>query len=132
MKKFLIRAMFLCALLALVGCGAKHEAKLIKVDDATQIEQVKKADVAFLYFGKESCPYCQKFRPILEEKMKAAGTDVYYYDIEARAGDADFSQILGESEVVTVPKLVRFEKGKPVSFVDHLSSEEEIAKILEP
>lgn len=100
------------------------------VDDTDDYGEVMEQDIAYLYFGRETCKYCKAFEPLLENGINDTNATVYYYDTDEHNGTEDFQDILDEYEVMTVPKLVKLEKGEVVDFVDHTDSQESITTLL--
>lgn len=127
--KWLVGAgvMLLVVLGLTLGSGNTAYAEIKSEAD---YEEVMAEEEAYVYFGRDSCPYCRAFKPLLEEGMKKTGTKVYYYDTDAHKDDDDFQDILDAHEVQTVPKLVRLQKGKVVDYVDHTHSQEEVTALL--
>ena len=64
--------------------------------------------------------------------MAIAETDaiVYHYDTDEHNADEDIQDILDVHEVVTLPKLVKLEKGEVVGYVDHTDSQATITALL--
>lgn len=117
----------------LVGLGltmGTGNTAYAEIKSEADYESVLAEEEAYLYFGRDSCPYCRAFQPLLEEAMSETGTKVYYYDTDARKQDDRFQDILDTNEVKTVPKLVRLQEGEVVDFVDHTHSQEEVTALL--
>lgn len=122
----------LVGLLVVLGFGyffvSQEPYTLVK--DEADYQAVMAEDTAYLYFGRDNCPYCQEFQPLLDEAITETGTEVYHYDTDDHAGEDDFQTILDTNEVVTVPKLVKLEGGEVVDSVDHTHSQKEIKELL--
>lgn len=79
----------------------------------------------FVYIGRPTCSHCAKFTPILNEVVGENNyTNVYFYDTdEARAVNVDeFSAILQELGINSVPKFIFFRDGVEVA---HLTNTED-------
>ena len=117
-KRFL-PLLFLSALLMLfAACAKEADSPIVAIGDATQYEEVVAQDVAYLYFGFDDCPYCKKFRPILEDELAATGQTAYYYNTKKRANDANYDEVLDTYGVAFVPVLIKLEDGKAVGSVN--------------
>jgi predicted bacteriocin transport accessory protein len=130
MKKYLKWLLPLAVLLVLFGLTTASGSSYRSVSDAETYADVMDQDVAYLYFGRDTCKYCRAFEPLLEAAMTETDAVVYHYDTDEHNGDADFQDILDAHEVVTVPKLVKIEKGAVVDYVDHTDSQEAITALL--
>lgn len=130
MKKYLKWLLPLAAILVLFGLTTASGASYQAVATQDEYADVMDQDVAYLYFGRDTCKYCRAFEPLLEESISETDAVVYHYDTDEHSGDEDFQNILDAHEVVTVPKLVKLEKGEVVDFVDHTDSQAAITALL--
>ncbi len=130
MKKYLKWLLPLAALLVLFGLTTASGSSYRSVSDAQTYADVMEQDVAYLYFGRDTCKYCRAFEPLLEEAISETDAVVYHYDTDEHSGDDDFQDVLDVHEVVTVPKLVKLEKGMVVDYVDHTDSLAAITALL--
>lgn len=128
-KKWMIP--LLLTALILTACGGPKVGELVPLKNRAAYDKALEAEVSFIYFGKEECPYCDKFEPIMEEQMKTAQVYVYYYDTQGHEGDPDYQEIREASEVVSVPRLVGYKQGVPFGFVDHLSTPDDVLTLLQ-
>jgi predicted bacteriocin transport accessory protein len=117
-KRFL-PLLFLSALLMLfAACAKEADSPIVAIGDAAQYEEVVAQDVAYLYFGFDDCPYCKKFRPILEKELAETGQTAYYYNTKKRANDANYDEVLDTYGVAFVPVLIKLEDGKAIGSVN--------------
>lgn len=117
-KRFL-PLLFLSALLMLfAACAKEADSPIVAIGDEAEYEDVVAQDVAYLYFGFDDCPYCKKFRPILEEELAETGQTAYYYNTKKRANDANYDEVLDTYGVAFVPVLIKLEDGKAVGSVN--------------
>lgn len=127
--KWLVGATILLLLVAGLTLGSADSA-YAEITSEADYQEVLAQDEAYLYFGRDSCPYCRAFEPLLKQAMADTGATVYHYDTDARKNERNFQDILDTHEVKTVPKLVHLQRGKVVGFVDHTHSQEEITALL--
>jgi predicted bacteriocin transport accessory protein len=130
MKKYLKWLLPLAAILLLFGLTTTSGASYQAVATQDEYADVMDQDVAYLYFGRDTCKYCRAFEPLLEAAITETDAVVYHYDTDEHGGDEDFQNILDAHEVVTVPKLVKLEKGEVVDYVDHTDSQKAITALL--
>jgi len=106
------------------------QSYVAEVKDAGSYEAVMTEEVAYLYFGRDTCSYCREFEPLMNEAIQETGTKVYKYDTDKHKNDGDFQDILDANEVKTVPKLVRLEKGVVTDYVDYTHTQAQITALL--
>lgn len=105
-------------LMLFAACAKEDDSPIVSISDEAQYEEVVAQDVAYLYFGFDDCPYCKKFRPILEEELAETGQTAYYYNTKKRANDANYDEVLDTYSVAFVPVLIKLEDGKAVGSVN--------------
>lgn len=130
MKKMVMILISLVVLLCGLYFFMRPPSYVIEVKNVAAYETVMASDVAYLYFGRDTCKYCRKFEPLMNNAIEETGTDVHKYDTDTHKNDQNFQDIIAENEVETVPKLIRLEKGIITDFVDHTHSQEEITAFL--
>lgn len=131
MRKKWILPLLLSMLLVLSACGKPKAGDLVDLNKRSDYDKALQEEISFIYFATEDCSYCQKFKPVLEEQMKAAQVYVYFYDTQKHEKDEDYQEIRDASEVIAIPKLVGYKKGLPFGFVDHLSTPEDVLTLLQ-
>ena len=82
MKKYLKWLLPLAALLVLFGLTTASGSSYRSVSDAQTYADVMEQDVAYLYFGRDTCKYCRAFEPLLEEAISETDAVVYHYDTD--------------------------------------------------
>lgn len=117
-KKFLSLLFLSGLLMLLMACGKEANSPIVAIANETEYEEVVAQDVAYLYFGFDNCPYCKKFRPILEEELAATGQTAYYYNTKKRVNDVNYDEVLDKYGVAFVPVLIKLEDGKAVGSVN--------------
>ena len=117
-KRFLPLLLLSALLMLFAACAKEADSPIVAIGDAAQYEEVVAQDVAYLYFGFDDCPYCKKFRPILEEELAETGQTAYYYNTKKRANDANYDEVLDTYGVAFVPVLIKLEDGKAVGSVN--------------
>lgn len=130
MKKLVVVLLGLVVLLASLYVFTRPKSYVIEVKDETAYEAVMVTDVAYLYFGRDTCLYCREFEPLMNAVIQETGAKVYKYDTDTHKNDQNFQAIITANEVETVPKLVRLERGVVTDFVDHTHSKAEITALL--
>lgn len=129
-KKWILPLLTVFAIFGMTFASAMDKKPMTYVKNVKDYEEVMAMDEAYLYFGRDSCHYCQAFQPLLFEAIEETGSEVHYYDTDAHSGEAGFQDILDEHEVVTVPKLVKLKKGEIVDYVDHTHKQSHITALL--
>lgn len=130
MRKILFILMGLLVVLGGLYFFMKPQSYVVEIKDEASYKAVMAEDVAYLYFGRDTCPYCRKFEPLMNQAIEETEAKVYKYDTDKHKKDSDFQEIIDANEVETVPKLVRLEKGVITDFVDHTHSQYEITRLL--
>ena len=85
-------------------------------------EKIDNKEDFILYIGRESCPFCQKFAPILAVAIQKTNQTVYYLDNDSKERK-DITAFAHDMNIKTVPSLSSFKKGSK-------SSIEEIMELL--
>lgn len=85
-----------------------------------------------VYVGRDTCPVCATFAPLLTESIQETGSLVYYYDTAAaRADDADkLSELMNKLSVSSVPALLKIENGEVIERLGDYKSKEAILNFL--
>lgn len=130
MKKLLLILVGLFLVLSGLYIFMQPQSFVAEVRVKADYEAVMTEDVAYLYFGRDTCSYCREFEPLMNEAIQETGTKVYKYDTDKHKNDGDFQDILDANEVKTVPKLVRLEKGVVTDYVDYTHTQAQITALL--
>jgi len=104
--------------LAMTACVEKSDSTIVPIQNESEYEEVVAKDIAYLYFGFDDCPYCKKFRPLLEEELAETGETAYYYNTKKRSDDTNYDSVLKTYSVAFVPVLLRLEEGIVTGSVD--------------
>lgn len=103
--------------------GKVADFKEVSASEALRLMDEKGTGV--LYLGYDTCPFCVRAVPELNEAMKRSGVSVYYVnttrmnEVEANAFLAKFSEVLkangDHSDGLYVPIVVSIKDGVPVA-----------------
>lgn len=87
-----------------------------KIDLKQVEEKIRQNETFFLFTGRETCPYCQRFAPKLAQAVFNTQATVYYLDSEEKdvAAISHFAQEYG---IETVPNLSHFKHGEKTSYL---------------
>lgn len=118
MKRFFQLLFVFGRTLLVTACADKPGSAIVAIQNEAEYEAVVAKDVSYLYFGFGDCPYCKKFRPLLEEELAATGQTAYYYNTKKRSDDANYDAVLETYGVAVVPLLLRLDEGKVTESVD--------------
>ncbi|GAA0225049.1 thioredoxin family protein [Metaclostridioides mangenotii] len=96
------------AIIALIPITSKglftSQVDLIPIRNLSFFESAKDEVV---YFGRKTCPYCNKVYPVLLEEMKKENKNVYYFNTDEWRDNKEFNKILKKYEVESIPYAVR-------------------------
>lgn len=104
------------------------------IKDVRLFEQInsEKADkllseenLAIVYIGRETCPYCRKFVKKLAELTHELNTTIYYINSE-NLSDSEISSFRKKYNIVTVPGFIVGKNGKTEVRCDSSMSKDEI------
>lgn len=79
----------------------------ISVSEFYELKDMPNEEIYFVYFGRSTCPYCQKFVKGLREAAKETNTNIYYVDTEKTETSASLKKLREELSIRLVPSLVR-------------------------
>lgn len=87
---------------------------VVRLTDPSELTDLSNA---FVYFGRENCPGCELFFPLLEKVSSNERIEVYYFDTNyfrdhALLTETELQAILTEYRVEEVPVIVLIEDGK--------------------
>ena len=87
---------------------------IVRLTDPSELTDLSNA---FVYFGRENCPSCELFFPLLEKVSSNERIEVYYFDTNyfrdhALLTETELQAILTEYRVEEVPVIVLIEEGK--------------------
>ncbi len=79
-----------------------------KIDNAFGIYDISDG---YVYFGRDNCPVCNIFAPVLDEVALEMDAPILYYDTEDFKSYDDFGLLMDEYEVEEVPYLIYIDNG---------------------
>lgn len=83
-----------------------------KTISVAQIEEKNKAQEKFLvYVGRESCPHCAKFAPLMAQAVKEKGVEIYYLNSEGSGSNPVLGNYITSTGISGVPALVMYSNG---------------------
>lgn len=67
----------------------------------------------YIYFGRDTCPFCLEFNKILKQELKDnSQLTIYKFDTDEWRETEDFQIILDKYEIEGIPALVKVETDK--------------------
>ena len=64
----------------------------------------------FIYFGRDTCPICQIYKPNLVTVLYKKNMQIYYFDTDYWRGKKEFNKILNRYKVNEIPSLIFIKK----------------------
>ncbi|EUJ32188.1 thioredoxin family protein [Listeria cornellensis] len=110
--KNLIIVITVILMVVLAGCSDAGIVEIKKSDEITSLLKEEKQEATYVYFGRPTCPYCQKFHPKLDSVVKEKEIKVLYYNTDEHREDEDFDKVLDEYGVERIPYLAKVKKRK--------------------
>lgn len=86
-------------------------------------------NLAVVYIGRESCPYCRKFAKKLSALAPELHTTIYYVD-SSNASDTELNLFRERYDIVTVPGFVVGKKGQITVRCDSSTPEDELLEMI--
>ena len=86
-------------------------------------------DLAVVYIGRETCPYCRKFAKKLSGLFREINTTIYYVDIN-NFSDNNLKSFREKYNIVTVPGFIVSKNGEIEVRCDSSTPEDEILEML--
>ena len=122
-SKLMLGIILLCQLNACVlssGLADKENLQLTKVEIDKDYELKMKRlyrsidrnlkNNSFVYIGRESCPFCREFVPMLNELLLKSNNKVYYLDTESDSKNPRIQEFYQKFSIDGVPALLYFKK----------------------
>ncbi|MBF0780804.1 MULTISPECIES: thioredoxin family protein [unclassified Granulicatella] len=106
----------------------QHVKSFIKIDAGESEEKFLGSKDIVLYIGRETCPYCVQFVPILNEVSAKYHVPIYYLDTSNYEKDKSLQDFLKKHNVSGVPTLMIYSKGQ-LSFPDIPDSSDDLEKL---
>lgn len=92
--------------------GESEYKKVTKTFTSIDVKEAMKRDdddtTYLLYIGRETCPYCVEFVPVLKEMSDELGLEVFYLDSEDTQTNPGLQAFRSKWEVQYVPTLIYF------------------------
>ena len=77
----------------------------------SEFEEKELAEEDFLVFlGRESCPYCVEFLPVLIQNLKKNNLSIFYVDTEDTETNTDLKKLRSRLNINQVPTLIFIQK----------------------
>ena len=87
-------------------------------------------DLAVIYIGRETCPYCRKFAKKLSGLVGKINTTIYYVDSN-NLSDSELSSFREKYNIVTVPGFIVGKNGEIQVRCDSSTPEGEILEMIQ-
>ena len=86
-------------------------------------------DLAVIYIGRETCPYCRKFAKKLSGLVGKINTTIYYVDSN-NLSDSELSSFREKYNIVTVPGFIVGKNGEIQVRCDSSTPEDEVLAMI--
>lgn len=86
-------------------------------------------NLAVIYIGRETCPFCRKFAKKLSSLVPEMNTTVYYVD-SSNMDDTEIDTFREQYDIVTVPGFIVSKNGKVTVRCDSSMPENEILDLV--
>ena len=86
-------------------------------------------NLAVVYIGRETCPYCRKFAKKLSGLVDEVNTTIYYVDSE-NFSDNEIASFRNKYNIVTVPGFIVSKNGEIEVRCDSSTPEDEILEMI--
>ncbi|MBN7575763.1 thiol reductase thioredoxin [Clostridium sp. 2-1] len=108
----------------------EENVKLFEKVISTQAEELlSNKDLAVIYIGRATCPFCRKFAKKLSALTNKINTTIYYVD-SSNFSDNSIGSFREKYNIVTVPGFIVSKKGEIEVRCDSSLSENEILDLL--
>lgn len=109
---------------------SKNVKDFIVITPEELSEKVLSNENNYVYFGRQTCPYCRAFVPKLNKLSKERKINIYYIDTENTDTDIKLQELRSKLNIETVPSLLLFKNnGNTVTHYD--SEKEELENFIE-
>ena len=114
-----------------IGDDEDEFAVLMRVDSREMLEMLDAGFSWFIYVGRDTCPFCQEFAPILIDLVKERGlTSVIYFDTDATRGEPERAEVLDRLGVTAVPAFLYTKNGKVAKVLQDTTSREALLEFV--
>ena len=108
----------------------KEDIQVFKEINSTQADKLlSEENLAVVYIGRETCPYCRKFAKKLSGLSDEFNTTIYYVNSESFS-DNNLKAFREKYNIVTVPGFIVNKSGKIEVKCDSSTPEDEILKMI--
>lgn len=90
------------------------EEILMLIDGSYLLDFMDKEQTGYIYIGRDSCPHCREFRPVLEDVVKENNLSVFYYDLDKEKSIDTKNLVIDKLNLEFVPIVFKFENGHVV------------------
>lgn len=94
----------------------KNTENFIPIAPSEIQEMMKEKNPFFVYFGRETCPYCRNFVAELNKSQQTTNKTIYYLDTENSDGNRYIKEIRKELGVEYIPMLLLMKDEKIFKF----------------
>ncbi|HEM4128848.1 TPA: thioredoxin family protein [Streptococcus suis] len=122
-KKFVSCICLLLCLVIFYACKPSQEAKSEVITSTQSIsleeveEKIRSREDFYLYVGRPTCPYCQKFFPNLEKAIQDTQVPVYYLNTDEESSDP-VKSFVSSQNIQTVPHLTFYQNGEKQTYLE--------------
>lgn len=122
-KKFVSCICLLLCLVIFYACQPSQEAKSEVITSTQSIsleeveEKIHSREDFYLYVGRPTCPYCQKFFPNLEKAIQDTQVSVYYLNTDEESSDP-VKSFVSSQNIETVPHLTFYHDGAKQGYLE--------------
>ena len=108
----------------------EEDIKLFEEVLSTQADNLlSNEDLAVVYIGRETCPYCRKFAKKLSSVASKINTPIHYVN-SSNFSDSEINSFREKYTIVTVPGFIIRKNGEIEVRCDSSISEEEILNLV--
>lgn len=95
----------------------------VKIKQVSGIQEIYDLEEGYLFFGRPSCPACQRFKPILkliskERRIEFNYVNSDYLRDEKRIPEEDLRQVINKYNIDSIPYLAYVKNGKLCRFLE--------------
>ncbi len=130
MKRF-ITILILCMSIGIMGCEKSNKLNVSNLILIKNLEILDYSEI-IVYFGRPTCPICNKVTPILEEVLKNEKKEIYYFNTDEWRDNDKFETILNFYGIEGVPSIINIKKDKSfekLNLYENITEIEDVNKI---
>ncbi|MDG4498977.1 thioredoxin family protein [Streptococcus suis] len=116
----------ICVLFCSITISACQPSQTVKTEDITTTVSISLEEVNnkiynqedfYLYVGRPTCPYCQRFFPNLEKSIKDTQVTVYYLNTDEESNE-HVKNFVSVHNIQTVPHLTFYKNGEKQEYLE--------------